>query len=187
VLDAIEVFWRLEQYDLFICQFRRPIKHGHPFPANDVPRDGSGLLVTTLCVFDAGILNAGFRALGVGFDEYRLAWRCGAHLGLRSDGIAVMYAEVVEYQEHFLAQALAINDQRLEGSDDFLVVESAIDAHPVRLAACCDRLLSGDNLIPLHTSGECTRQKNPTPVGRGTKDSIVAMDQGGSNIVSGGR
>ena len=29
-------------------------------------------------------------------------------------------------------------------------------------------------------------EKNPTPVGRGIKDSIVAMDQGGSNIVSGG-
>jgi hypothetical protein len=29
-------------------------------------------------------------------------------------------------------------------------------------------------------------EKNPTPVGHGIKDSIVAMDQGGSNIVSGG-
>ena len=31
-----------------------------------------------------------------------------------------------------------------------------------------------------------TGEKNPTPVGHGIKDSIVAMDQGGSNIVSGG-
>jgi len=50
------------------------------------------------------------------------------------DGLAVMHAEVVENQEHFLARALPINDQRLEEFDEFLVVKSAIDDHPTRLA-----------------------------------------------------
>ena len=50
------------------------------------------------------------------------------------DGFAVMHAKIVEDQEHFLVRAVAIDHQRFEKLDQFLVVERAIDDHPARLA-----------------------------------------------------
>ena len=46
-----------------------------------------------------------------------------------------------------------------------------------------DGLRIGDTAISPNPSAK----KNPTPVGHGIKDTIYAMDQGGSNIASGGR
>ncbi|MCS6763356.1 MAG: hypothetical protein MO853_04430 [Candidatus Protistobacter heckmanni] len=50
------------------------------------------------------------------------------------DRLAVMHAEVVEDQEHFLARALAIGHQRLEEINELLVVKGTIDDHPACLA-----------------------------------------------------